>query len=222
MRAKTISLPCLDALTPTLESTALKLMEEAGELAQAIGKYRGMSGEPGLPEEKRVVQRIVEELVDVAQTAVTMMYVLEKEYDVDIEQTLRGHLEKMVRKGYLRNGSGQPDRLITDTDSMQSKADKNLDRAARLLVKFSISHFTLPTHSKHEPGQRPEPAQAFGILGKTVGPFQVEAPDPWGCASDPAADGVEGAAHAHHQAHRQAFLVRGKEAVLGREAHGHK
>ena len=116
MKGKTISLPCLDALSPTLESTALKLMEEAGELAQAIGKYRGMSGEPDFPEEKRAVQLIVGELVDVAQTAVTMMYVLEKVYDVDLEQTLRRHLEKMIDKGYMTDGRNQPDRLIADTD----------------------------------------------------------------------------------------------------------
>ena len=116
MKGKTISLPCLDALNPTLESTALKLMEEAGELAQAIGKYRGMSGEPDRPEENRVVRLIVEELVDVAQTAVTMMYVLEKEYDVDIEQTLREHLDKMVVKGYMTGPQTHPDRLIADTE----------------------------------------------------------------------------------------------------------
>ena len=32
---KVISLPKLNGLTPTLESTALKLMEEAGELASS-------------------------------------------------------------------------------------------------------------------------------------------------------------------------------------------
>jgi len=116
MKGKTISLPCLDALSPTLESTALKLMEEAGELAQAIGKYRGMSGEHDIPEQKRVVRLIVEELVDVAQTAVTMMYVLEKDYNVDIEQTLRQHVDKMVQKGYMTGAHNQPKRLIEDTE----------------------------------------------------------------------------------------------------------
>jgi NTP pyrophosphatase (non-canonical NTP hydrolase) len=115
MKGKTISLPCLDALNPTLESTALKLMEETGELAQAIGKYRGMSGERSFPEQKQVVQLIVEELVDVAQTAVTMMYVLEREYDVDIEQTLRRHLKKMMLKGYMSGANNLPDMLIADT-----------------------------------------------------------------------------------------------------------
>ena len=41
---KVISLPKLNGLTPTLESTALKLMEEAGELAQAKGNFRGKIG----------------------------------------------------------------------------------------------------------------------------------------------------------------------------------
>ena len=41
MDKKIIALPRLNALSPTLESTALKLMEETGELAQAIGKFRG-------------------------------------------------------------------------------------------------------------------------------------------------------------------------------------
>jgi len=130
MKGKTISLPCLDALNPTLESTALKLMEEAGELAQAIGKYRGMSGEQNLPEEKRVVRLIVEELVDVAQTAVTMMYVLEEEYNVDIEQTLRDHIEKMMQKGYMTNVENQPDRLIEDTEDREAEEYREADRGA--------------------------------------------------------------------------------------------
>lgn len=116
MKGKTISLPCLNGLNPTLESTALKLMEETGELAQVIGKYRGMSGEPSRLEQQRVVQLIVEELVDVAQTAVTMMYVLEKEYDVDIEQTLRDHVAKMHQKGYMTGILNQPVRLMADTE----------------------------------------------------------------------------------------------------------
>ena len=45
MEHKVIALPKLNQLEPSLESTALKLMEEAGELAQAIGKFRGLSGE---------------------------------------------------------------------------------------------------------------------------------------------------------------------------------
>ena len=48
----TITLPRLDGLSPSLESTTLKLMEEAGELAQAIGKLRGLSVLEEPPEAK--------------------------------------------------------------------------------------------------------------------------------------------------------------------------
>ncbi|MEW6696543.1 MAG: MazG-like family protein [Bacillota bacterium] len=101
MRTKTIALPKLNNLSPTMESTALKLMEEAGELAQAIGKLRGMSGEQARYEEKEVMELITKELLDVAQTAVSMMFVLEEHYDVNIEKAQEQHIEKLVRKGYL-------------------------------------------------------------------------------------------------------------------------
>ncbi|AEG61898.1 MazG-like family protein [Desulforamulus ruminis] len=101
MNTKNIALPRLNNLSPTMESTALKLMEEAGELAQAIGKFRGMSGERSRHEEKEVMEHITEELLDVAQTAVSMMFVLEEYYGVDIDQARKEHVEKLVRKGYL-------------------------------------------------------------------------------------------------------------------------
>ncbi len=98
---KVVSLPKLNGLTPTLESTALKLMEEAGELAQAIGKFRGQSGEKVLMDEKKVVDKMAEELLDVAQVAVSMMFVLEENYDIDLEQKLREHIQKLKSKGYI-------------------------------------------------------------------------------------------------------------------------
>ena len=101
METKTISLPRLNGLTPTLESTALKLMEEAGELAQAIGKLRGMSGERVQYSEPETVESIVNELLDVAQTAVSMMFVMEEKYAVDIQRALEKHIEKLCRKGYI-------------------------------------------------------------------------------------------------------------------------
>lgn len=101
MQQKIIALPRLNKLTPTMESTALKLMEEAGELAQAIGKLRGLSGEKIELEEREVMRAITRELLDVAQTAVSLMFVLEEQYGVDIQQALREHLEKLRRKGYL-------------------------------------------------------------------------------------------------------------------------
>lgn len=98
---KTLALPRLNGLSPTLESTALKLMEEAGELGRAIGKYRGLSGERAMPE-AQALQHVALELLDVAQTAITMMFVLEESHHVDIEGVMREHLEKLVERGYLR------------------------------------------------------------------------------------------------------------------------
>jgi NTP pyrophosphatase (non-canonical NTP hydrolase) len=101
MDTKILSLPRLNRLKPTLESTALKLMEEAGELAQCIGKYRGLSGEVVEMDEESIVEEIAKELLDVAQTAVTMMFVMEEKFGIDIEILLQKHLEKLSKKGYL-------------------------------------------------------------------------------------------------------------------------
>ncbi len=101
MKSKTLSLPRLDKLTPTLESTALKLMEEAGELAQCIGKFRGLSGEQINHSQEEVVAEIAKELLDVAQTAVTMMFVMEEDFDINIDELLQVHWDKLLQKGYL-------------------------------------------------------------------------------------------------------------------------
>jgi len=102
IKTKDITLPRLNNLTPTLESTALKLMEEAGELAQAIGKFRGLSGEQTVLNEQQVVDCILRELLDVAQTAVSLMFVLEEEYGADVGAALERHIKKLIKKGYLR------------------------------------------------------------------------------------------------------------------------
>ena len=105
MQAKTLSLPRLNELNPTLESTALKLMEEAGELAQVIGKYRGLSGETIYWDEETIFREIARELLDVAQTAVTMMFVMEEQFGIDIEASLKEHWSKLERKVYLSTRS---------------------------------------------------------------------------------------------------------------------
>lgn len=99
-KSKTVTLPRLNRLSPSLESTALKIMEESGELAQAIGKFRGLSGEHQRIEEREAMQLVAKELVDVAQTAVTMMFVLEEQYGIDLVTILEEHLEKLRHKGY--------------------------------------------------------------------------------------------------------------------------
>ena len=102
-QTKEIHLPRLDGLRPTLESTALKLMEEAGELGAAIGKVRGLSGERVVTGEEEAIRRVAEELLDVAQTAVTMMFVLEESYGVQIGEILDAHVSKLIRRGYLKS-----------------------------------------------------------------------------------------------------------------------
>lgn len=99
---KSISLPRLNNLKPNIESTALKLMEEAGELAQLIGKYRGLNGESCKMEEKQAIDRIAEELLDVAQVAISMMFVLEESYSIDIQKKVNSHIEKLIGKGYIK------------------------------------------------------------------------------------------------------------------------
>lgn len=101
MERKNISLPRLGRLTPTLESTMLKITEEVGELAQAIGKFRGLSGEKERMAEEDVVRAIVSELLDVAQTATSMMFVIEDLYGIDMQTEMDKHIEKLQAKGYL-------------------------------------------------------------------------------------------------------------------------
>lgn len=101
---KMISLPKLNNLKPGLESTCLKLMEEAGELAQLIGKFRGLNGEIVTMDNKKLVENITGELLDVAQVAVSMMFVLEQEYGIDIQDKIQDHIDKLIRKGYIKEG----------------------------------------------------------------------------------------------------------------------
>ncbi|MCY0887571.1 MAG: MazG-like family protein [Alicyclobacillaceae bacterium] len=101
MERKTISLPRLTGLTPTMESTMLKIMEEVGELAQAMGKFRGLSGERSSMEEADVARAIVSELLDVAQTATSMMFVIEDIYGFDMSDEIERHIAKLQERGYL-------------------------------------------------------------------------------------------------------------------------
>jgi NTP pyrophosphatase (non-canonical NTP hydrolase) len=99
---KKISLPKLNNLEPNLESTALKLMEEAGELAQVIGKFRGLNGEVVHMETDEIFDKISMELLDVAQVAISMMFVLEDKYAIDIDEKVQHHISKLIEKGYMK------------------------------------------------------------------------------------------------------------------------
>lgn len=101
MKTKTIALPRLNNLQPSLESTALKLMEEAGELGAAISRFKGLNGVRVEGDRVELARNVSRELLDVAQTAVTMMYVLEEQYGLDLEAVLSEHVEKLMKKGYL-------------------------------------------------------------------------------------------------------------------------
>lgn len=102
MQYREIRLPKLNGLTPNLEGTLLKLAEELGELCREAGKHRGMSGESSSLSQDEVFANIAAELLDVAQTAVSMMYVLEECYHVNTDAALHKHIEKLIYKGYLK------------------------------------------------------------------------------------------------------------------------
>ncbi|MGB3368203.1 MAG: MazG-like family protein [Acidaminobacteraceae bacterium] len=99
---KKISLPKLNNLKPGLESTCLKLMEEAGELAQVVGKFRGLNGEDVDKGDKEIIDMMCSELLDVAQVAVSMMFVLEDEYGINIDSKVDDHVNKLISKGYIK------------------------------------------------------------------------------------------------------------------------
>ncbi len=100
-----IYLPKLNNLSPTMESTLLKTMEEAGELARATLRflpYGCLTAEEinrdGLA--KRMLNDVAEELLDVAQTCVTMIFVMEDFYAIRADALIGSHLSKLQAKGY--------------------------------------------------------------------------------------------------------------------------
>ncbi len=105
-----IYLPKLNNLTPTLDSTLLKAMEEAGELARAVLKF--MFWENLSPEELAeeplalgLLADVKEELLDVAQTCVTMIFVMEDSFGIDADSLIGEHLDKLMDKGYCYDDS---------------------------------------------------------------------------------------------------------------------
>ncbi|HEY3367426.1 MAG TPA: MazG-like family protein [Symbiobacteriaceae bacterium] len=102
MRTKTIALPQLNRIQPSVESTAIKLMEETGELAAAIARFKGYGGIQHLTTDPRELAKdCARELLDVAQTAITMMFVLEEQYGINVDTVVMEHVQKLIDKGYL-------------------------------------------------------------------------------------------------------------------------
>jgi NTP pyrophosphatase (non-canonical NTP hydrolase) len=100
-----IYLPKLNNLTPTLDSTLLKIMEEAGELARAVLQFLPYESMP-FNERKDVavagelLSEVAAELLDVAQTCVTMLFVMEECYNIQVDTLIGEHLNKLKVKGY--------------------------------------------------------------------------------------------------------------------------
>ena len=102
---RAIYLPKLNNLQPTLDSTLLKAMEEAGELARAVLNFLPYQqitchDMPKQPPMEKLLTEVSEELLDVAQTCVTMIFVMEDYYGVKPEFLIDSHLAKLEEKGY--------------------------------------------------------------------------------------------------------------------------
>ncbi len=97
----TLLLPKLNNLTPTLESTLLKVVEETGELSRAILKFLPYEQHFGASEQaNQQLTAVAEELLDVAQTCVTMIFVMEEKLQININSLICSHLLKLKAKGY--------------------------------------------------------------------------------------------------------------------------
>lgn len=98
-----LRLPKLNSLSPTLESTVLKLMEEAGELARAVLHFLPYAGETPARLDaagQSLLRLVTAELLDVAQTCVSMIFVMEERHGVSADALIDAHLKKLVAKGY--------------------------------------------------------------------------------------------------------------------------
>ena len=49
-----------------------------------------------------ILRQTPPELLDVAQTAVSLMFVMEEDYGADIGSALDRHVQKLIDKGYLK------------------------------------------------------------------------------------------------------------------------
>lgn len=101
-----VYLPKLNCLSPSMDSTILKIVEESGELARSVLLFLPYEKESAFrihhnPEARELLSDVVQELLDVAQTCVTMLFVLEEKYSFSIDEWMVRHLNKLEKKGYL-------------------------------------------------------------------------------------------------------------------------
>jgi len=100
-----VSLPRLNNLNPTLESCTMKVLEEVGEVMQLLGKGQRKSGESEnsilVIDEAEYEVLLACEAMDLAQSAVTMMYEVCRHFGIIEEDVIKTHEEKLLMKGYM-------------------------------------------------------------------------------------------------------------------------
>ena len=96
---KGILFPILNNLRPTEQSCTFKLLEEVGEVMELIGKKSKASGEVVGSFE---AGDLIMEYMDVAQSAVTAIFVLCEKYGYELKVVTETHEEKLREKGYLK------------------------------------------------------------------------------------------------------------------------
>lgn len=79
---------------------ALQIMEEAGELAEKIGLLTGDTGKrKQVPE--NIVELVIEEALDVAQSACGVIFATVDKYGIDFEQLYDRFYQKLRERGYI-------------------------------------------------------------------------------------------------------------------------
>ena len=103
IETKDLMFPKLNGLSAiSIESTMIKLAEEVGELAQVVGKGKALSGERDSLSDKDYLNNLISELLDVAQTTTSMLFVLEDKYNINIIEFMEEHYKKLIKKGYIK------------------------------------------------------------------------------------------------------------------------
>lgn len=90
----------LTKISPTINSTIFKLMEETGELAREVQKTYLIGNDS--PKDLRIIAPILDELMDVGQTTATLLFLICRENGMGIRSVLDEHVQKLTKKGYLR------------------------------------------------------------------------------------------------------------------------
>lgn len=107
-----IALPRLNGLVPSIESTFHKLVEEQGELSETILDWTELQG---TAEARAALHRVAGELLDVAQTCISLTFVLQDlAPELHLEDLMEEHLQKLRKKGYYQGG--EEEAFITVTD----------------------------------------------------------------------------------------------------------